>query len=339
MPDRMNAVVVPEPGANFELVQREVPTPGPGEIRIRVEACGICHSDAVVKEGTWPDLQYPRIPGHEVAGVVDALGPDVDAWSQGDRVGVGWHGGHCFTCDPCRRGDFINCENGAVTGVTRDGGFADYMLARSEAVAAVPEAVEPAHAAPLLCAGITTFNALRNTDAGPGDLVAVQGIGGLGHLGVAYAAEMGFRVAAVSRGTEKREEALELGADHFVDSRAEDPSERLAALGGARVILATAPNSDAVSELVGGLGIDGRLLVVAAEEEPVEVSPMELIMGRKSVSGWPSGDARDSQDTLEFSAARDVRPEIEEFALAEAGEAYDRMMAGDVRFRSVLRMG
>lgn len=339
MPDRMRAVVVPEPGANFELVQREIPTPGPGEVRIRVQACGICHSDAVVKEGSWPDLQYPLIPGHEVAGVVDAAGPDVDAWSQGDRVGVGWHGGHCFTCDPCRRGDFINCENGAVTGVTRDGGFADYMLARSEAVAAIPEAVEPAHAAPLLCAGITTFNALRNTDAGPGDLVAVQGIGGLGHLGVAYAAEMGFRVAAVSRGTEKREEALELGADHYVDSRAEDPAERLAALGGARVILATAPNSDAVSALVGGLGIDGRLLVVAAEEEPVEVSPMELIMGRKSVSGWPSGDARDSQDTLEFSAARDVRPEIEEFDLAEAGEAYDRMMAGDVRFRSVLRMG
>lgn len=339
MPDRMRAVVVPEPGANFELVQREIPTPGPGEVRIRVQACGICHSDAVVKEGSWPDLQYPLIPGHEVAGVVDAAGPDVDAWSQGDRVGVGWHGGHCFTCDPCRRGDFINCENGAVTGVTRDGGFADYMVARSEAVAAIPEAVDPAHAAPLLCAGITTFNALRNTDAGPGDLVAVQGIGGLGHLGVAYAAEMGFRVAAVSRGTEKREEALELGADHFVDSRAEDPAERLAALGGARVILATAPNSDAVSALVGGLGIDGRLLVVAAEEEPVEVSPMELIMGRKSVSGWPSGDARDSQDTLEFSAARDVRPEIEEFDLAEAGEAYDRMMAGDVRFRSVLRMG
>ncbi len=339
MPDRMNAVVVPEPGANFELVQREIPTPGPGEVRLRVEACGICHSDAVVKEGSWPDVQYPRIPGHEVAGVVDALGPDVDAWSQGDRVGVGWHGGHCFTCDPCRRGDFINCENGAVTGVTRDGGYADYMLARSEAVAAIPEEVESTHAAPLLCAGITTFNALRNADAGPGDLVAVQGIGGLGHLGVAYASQMGFRVAAVSRGRQKRDEALELGADHFVDSRDDDPAERLTALGGASVILATAPNSDAVSRLVGGLGIDGQLLVVAAEEEPMEVSPMALIMGRKSVSGWPSGDARDSRDTLEFSAAKDVRPEIEEFALAEAGEAYDRMIRGDVRFRSVLRIG
>lgn len=338
MGDGMRAVVVREPGGPFELVEREIPEPGPGEVRIRVEACGICHSDAVVKEGTWPGLELPRVPGHEVAGVVDAVGERVDRWQGGERVGVGWHGGHCFSCEPCRRGDFISCERGEVTGVTRDGGYAEYTVVPAEALADLPEALDATDAAPLLCAGITTYNALRHAGAGPGDLVAVQGIGGLGHLGIQYASSMGFRTVALSRGTDKRSEALALGADAFVDTESEDPAERLAEMGGARVVLATAPNSDAASRLVGGLGRNGELVVVAAEAEPMEVAPLDLIMGRKSVRGWPSGDAQDSEDTLRFSARAGIRPEVEVFPLDDVAEAYDRMMNGEVRFRSVLRI-
>jgi alcohol dehydrogenase/propanol-preferring alcohol dehydrogenase len=334
----MRAARVPHAGGDFELVDLPVPTPDAHEVRVRVEACGICHSDAFVKEGTFPGIEYPRVPGHEVAGVVDAVGADVSQWSEGDRVGVGWHGGHCFTCEACRDGDFVNCANGLVTGIHFDGGYAEYMTAPAEAVARMPDDLAATDAAPLLCAGITTYNALRNQALQPGDLVAVQGIGGLGHLGVQYAAQMGCEVAALSTSADKEALAHDLGAHHFVDASSTDPAEALQALGGADVILATAPSSAAITEVVGGLGRDGALVVVAATGEPVEVSPMALIQGRKSVSGWPSGDAHDSEDTLDFSALAGVTPEIETFPLAEAGAAYDRMIENEARFRVVLTM-
>jgi len=335
----MQAARVPSAGADFELVDLPIPEPGPNEVRVNVEACGICHSDAFVKEATFPGLELPRVPGHEVAGVVDEVGTDVTAWTEGQRVGVGWHGGHCFTCDACRAGDFINCGNAKVTGISFDGGYAEYMCAPQEAVAALPDDLDFADAAPLLCAGITTYNALRNAGAAPGDLVAVQGIGGLGHLGVQYAVTFGFEVAALSRGTDKHELANDLGADHYIDTTADDPAEALHALGGAKVILATAPNSKAISQLTGGLGRDGTLLVVAATGEPIEVSPMNLIMGRRSVKGWPSGTADDSEDTLDFSALTGITPMIETFPLSEANAAYDRMINNEARFRVVLKPG
>ncbi len=334
----MQAARVPSAGADFELVDLPVPDPAPNEVRVRVEACGICHSDAFVKEGTFPGLEYPRVPGHEVAGVVDAVGSNVSQWSAGDRVGVGWHGGHCFTCDACREGDFVNCENGLVTGIHFDGGYAEYMTAPAEAVAKMPDDLSPEKAAPLLCAGITTFNALRNQDLRPGDLVAVQGIGGLGHLGVQYAAAMGLEVAALSTSPDKEALAHDLGATHFIDASSTDAAEALQALGGADLILATAPNSAAITSVVGGLGRDGDLVIVAATGEAVEVPPMALIQGRKSVSGWPSGDAHDSEDTLAFSAQAEALPEIETFPLDEAGAAYDRMINNEARFRAVLTM-
>jgi len=335
----MQAARVPAAGADFELVDLPVPEPGPNEVRVNVEACGICHSDAFVKEAAFPGLELPRVPGHEVAGVVDQVGTDVTSWTKGQRVGVGWHGGHCFTCDACRAGDFINCANAKVTGISFDGGYAEYMCAPQEAVAALPDDLDFAEAAPLLCAGITTYNALRNAGATPGDLVAVQGIGGLGHLGVQYAATFGFEVAALSRGTDKHELATNLGADHYIDTTADDPAEALQALGGAKVILATAPNSKAISQLAGGLGRDGTLMIVAASGEPVEVSPMTLIMGRRSVQGWPSGTADDSEDTLDFSALTGIAPMIETFPLSEANAAYDRMINNEARFRVVLEPG
>ena len=335
----MHAVQVPEAGGDFEIVERPIPDPGPGHVRVRVHACGICHSDAFVKEGAFPGIEYPRIPGHEVAGVIDAVGDDVTLWSPGDAVGVGWHGGHCFTCDACRDGDFVNCANEQICGISYDGGYAEYMVAPAEAVARMPDGLDFADAAPLLCAGITTFNALRNSSLQPGDHVAVQGIGGLGHLAVQYARQFGCEVTALSRGTGKEELALDLGADHYVDTTADDPAEALQALGGADVILATAPNSEAISALVGGLGRNGTLMVVAATGEPIEVSPLDLIMGRKSVSGWPSGTADDSEDTLDFSALNDVAPMIETFPLSEADAAYDRMINNDARFRVVLIPG
>jgi alcohol dehydrogenase/propanol-preferring alcohol dehydrogenase len=334
----MHAVQVSDAGGDFEIVERSIPDPAPNEVRVQVEACGICHSDAFVKEGTFPGIDYPRVPGHEVAGVVDAVGENVSEWSTGDRVGVGWHGGHCFTCEACREGDFVNCENGLITGISFDGGYAEYMTAPAEAVAKMPDDLSAEEAAPLLCAGITTYNALRNQDLRPGDFVAVQGIGGLGHLGVQYAAAMGFEVAALSTSADKEQLALDLGASHFIDASSDDAAEALQGLGGADLILATAPSSPAITSVVGGLGRDGSLVIVAATGEPIEVSPMALIQGRKSVSGWPSGSANDSEDTLDFSALTGVTPEIETFPLDEASTAYSRMMNNEARFRAVLTM-
>ena len=321
------------------MVEREIPAPGPKQVRLKVEACGICHSDMMVKEGWWPGLQYPRVPGHEVAGRIDALGEGVSAWQVGQRVGVGWHGGHCFTCEYCRRGDFAMCLKRKVTGIDFDGGYAEYMLAPEEALAAIPEEVPAEEAGTFMCAGVTVFNALRNSGARPGEVVAVHGIGGLGHLGVQYARQMGFETVAVGRGKEKEALARKLGAHHYIDSGASDAAAELQKLGGARVILATAPNAKAISALVEGLAVDGTLLVPAAPSEPLTVSVLPLIMGRRSVAGWYSGTARDSQDTLEFSALNRVHPMIEKFPLNRVAEAYEQMNSGKVRFRVVLTIG
>lgn len=336
MSDTMRAAVVPEAGADFEVVEREVPSPAPTEVRVAVDACGICHSDAFVKEGTFPGVSYPRVPGHEVVGHVDAVGEDVTAWSEGDRVGAGWHGGHCFTCDPCRRGDFLQCENAEITGLSFDGGYAEYATVPMEALAAVPEDLAAVDAAPLLCAGVTTYNALRNSDARPGDLVAVVGVGGLGHLGVQYARAAGFETVAVSHSPEKRALALELGADHFVNASEADPAEALQDLGGARVVLSTAPSADAIESVLGGIGTDGEVVVVGIPGDSVATDIQHLVGTRGAVSGWGSGHARDSQDTLEFSSLRDITPVVETFALDAVGDAYDRMMNNDARFRAVL---
>jgi D-arabinose 1-dehydrogenase-like Zn-dependent alcohol dehydrogenase len=335
---QMKVAQVSKPGGPFEIVQREIPQPGPGTVRIKVEACGICHSDVLVKEGHWSGLQYPRVPGHEVAGRVDAVGPNVTNWQVGQRVGVGWHGGHDFVCDSCRRGDFILCDNLKVTGIHFDGGYAEYMIAPAEAVALIPEEMPADQAAPLLCAGVTTYNPLRNIGGRPGDLVAVQGIGGLGHLGIQYAPRMGFRTVAIGRNKDKEPLARKLGAHHYIDTAASDPAKELQALGGARIILATAPNTKSIAALAGGLGPNGKLLIVGAPSEPLTLSVLPLIFKRQSIQGWPSGTARDSQDTLNFSALTGVRPMIEKYPLEKAGEAYDRMIQGHARFRVVLTM-
>jgi len=335
----MKAVQVNKPGGNFELVERNIPEPARAQVRIKVEACGICHSDALVKEGHWPGLQYPRVPGHEIAGRIDAVGADVTNWKPGQRVGVGWHGGHCFICDPCRRGDFINCQNEKITGITHDGGYQEYMISPAEAVAAIPDDLPAAEAAPLLCAGITVFNALRNSGARAGDLVAIQGIGGLGHLGVQYARQMGFRTFAIGRGKDKEALARKLGAAHYVDTAAGDPAAELQKFGGARVILATAPNSKSISAVIDGLSPNGKLLVVGASPEPITVTPIQLIRGRSTLLGWASGIATDSEDTMRFSALSGVRPMIEKFPLEKAVEAYEQMISGRARFRVVLTMG
>jgi NADPH2:quinone reductase len=313
-----------------------VPEPGPEEVRVSVSACGICHSDAYVLENSFPGISYPRVPGHEIVGRVDAVGEAVEAWEPGDRIGAGWHGGHCFTCEPCRRGQFRQCETGEVTGVTTDGGYAEYVTVPTEALAAVPETLTAVEAAPLLCAGLTTYNALRHTDARSGDLVAVQGIGGLGHLGLQYAAEAGFETVAVSGSPEKESLARSLGADHFVDTTGTDPAEQLQDLGGASVILATAPDSDALSAAIGGLGVDGELVAVGVPGEPIEVDIAELVASRGSVSGWSSGHPREAEATLEFSAAREITPTVETYPLAEVEEAYERMADHEARFRVVL---
>jgi D-arabinose 1-dehydrogenase-like Zn-dependent alcohol dehydrogenase len=338
MTKKMKAAQISKPGADFELVERDIPEPGAGQVRVKVEACGICHSDFVVKEGLWPGLQYPRVPGHEVAGRIDAVGSNVTQWKTGQRVGVGWHGGHDFVCDECRRGDFGMCTNRKVTGIDFDGGYAEYMIAPAEAVAAIPDELPAEEAGPFMCAGVTVFNALRSSGARSGDVVAVQGIGGLGHLGVQYARRMGFETVALGRGKDKEPLAKKLGAHHYIDSDVVDPVAELQKLGGARVILATAPSAKAISEVVGGLGVNGNLLVPAAPSEPLSISVMPLIMGRRSVSGWYSGTARDSQDTLEFSALSGVHPMIEKFPLNRAAEAYEWMHSGKVRFRVVLTM-
>ena len=336
MSDTMQAVVVEEPGGEFQVVERDVPDPSPGAVRVAVEACGICHSDAFVKEGVHPAVSYPRVPGHEIAGRVDAVGEEVSRWTPGDRVGVGWHGGHCFSCEPCRRGNFLQCENGDITGLTYDGGYAEYATAPAEALAAVPDDLDAADAAPLLCAGVTTYNALRNSHAGPGDLVAVQGIGGLGHLGIQYAHAAGFETVALSRSPDKADLARDLGADHFVNTTETEPAERLQELGGADVVLVTAPASDAVESVVGGLGIDGRVVEVSIPGEPVAVDAQQLIGTRGGVEGWASGHAQDSQDTLEFSSLRAITPEIETYPLDEIETAYERMIQNDARFRAVV---
>ena len=335
---QMKVAQLSRAGADFEIVQRDIPDPPPGHARIRVEACGICHSDDFVKNGHWPGLVFPRVPGHEIAGVIDAIGDGVTNWRAGQRVGVGWHGGNCFQCEACRRGDFINCENLRIPGFTHDGGYAEYMVNPVEGLALLPDDLGSAEAAPLLCAGITTFNALRHSGAQGGDLVAVQGIGGLGHLGVQFAAKLGFRTVAIGRGKDKQDLARKLGAQHYIDTDASNPAEELKRLGGAKVALATAPSSKAITPLIDGIKVDGKLVIVGASMEPLSISPIQLIQNRRSILGWPSGTSRDSQDTLEFAALSGVRPMIETFPLSLVAEAYDRMITGKVRFRSVLLM-
>ena len=337
---KMRVVQVPRPNGPFELVEREIPEPGPGSVRIKVEACGICHSDSFTKLGTWPGIQYPRVPGHEVAGTIHAVGTGVVGWTEGQRVGVGWHGGYCGHCNPCRRGDLFACEVAAqVAGVNYDGGYADYMIARAEALALIPEELSAVEAAPLMCAGITTFNSLRNSGAQPGDVVAILGIGGLGHLAVQFAAKMGFKTVAIARGGDKEPLARQLGAQHYIDSQAQDPAAELLKLGGAAVILATVTNGKAMSAVLGGLGVNGKLIVLGAADEPLEVPSLLLITGRRSVMGWYSGTSIDSQDTLRFSVLTGVRSMIEVFPLERVTEAYERMMSGKARFRVVLTTG
>ena len=336
---RMKAMQIGKPGGNFELVERNIPEPARNQVRIKVEACGICHSDALVKEGHWPGIQYPRVPGHEIAGRIDAVGADVTNWKPGQRVGVGWHGGHCFVCEPCRRGDFINCKNEKITAISHDGGYQEYMVTPAEAVAAIPEDLPAPDAAPLLCAGITVYNALRNSGARAGDLVAVQGIGGLGHLGVQYARQMGFRTVAIGRGGDKQALARRLGAHDYIDAAAENPSEALQKLGGAHVILATAPDSKSISAVIDGISANGKLLVVGAGIDSITVTPIQLIRGRSTLQGWASGIATDSEDTMHFSVLSGVRPMIEKYPLEKAAEAYDQMISGRARFRVVLTMG
>src|SRR5882762_752369 len=336
---KMRAVQVTKPQGPFEIVEREIPEPGPGSVRIKVQACGICHSDTLTKEGTFPLVEYPRVPGHEVVGVVDAVGPGVPRWTPGQRAGVGWHGGNCGYCDACRRGNFFACQTfTSITGITYDGGYAEYMIARAEALAAIPAELSPVEAAPLMCAGVTTFNCLRNSGARPGELVAVLGLGGLGHLGVQFAAKAGFRTVAIARGKDKESLARELGAQHYIDSQAQDPAVELRKLGGASVILATVTNGDAMAAVVGGLGAKGTLMVIGASPS-LTVSPGSLIGGRLSVRGWYSGTSIDSQDTLAFSALAGVRSMNEVFPMERVAEAYERMLSGQARFRAVLTIG
>jgi D-arabinose 1-dehydrogenase-like Zn-dependent alcohol dehydrogenase len=335
---KMRAVQVQSPKAPFEIVEREIPAPGPGTVRIRIQACGVCHSDSLTKEGTFPLVSYPRVPGHEVVGVVDAVGSGVPQWTPGQRVGVGWHGGNCGTCDACRRGDFFACQTlTAITGITYDGGYAEYMVARAEAVARVPDELLAVEAAPLMCAGVTTFNGLRNSGARPGDVVAVLGVGGLGHLGVQFAAKAGYRTVAIARGKDKEALARELGAWKYIDSRAEDPAAELRKLGGAKVVLATVTSGDAMAATIGGLGANGTLMVIGAAGA-LTVFPGQLIGGKLSIRGWYSGTSIDSQDTLAFSVLTGVRSKNEVFPLDRVDEAYERMMSGGARFRVVLTM-
>lgn len=334
----MRVAQVSRPKGPFEIVERPIPEPGAGTVRIAVHACGVCHSDSLTKEGAFPGITYPRVPGHEVAGVIDAVGPGVLGWEPGQKVGVGWNGGYCGYCDPCRRGQFFACVRGQITGVTYDGGYAEYVVAPASAVARMPEGLPPADAAPLMCAGLTTFNALRNSGARPGEVVAVLGLGGLGHLGVQYAAKMGFHTVGIARGTDKGPLALQLGASVYIDSQAQDPAAELQKLGGAKVILATATSGEAMSAVQGGVAVNGTLLVVGAAES-LQVSPLGLLMGCRSVKGWYSGTSIDSQDTLAFSARAGVRSMNESYPLERVAEAYDRMMSGKARFRVVLTMG
>jgi D-arabinose 1-dehydrogenase-like Zn-dependent alcohol dehydrogenase len=334
----MRAAQISRPGADFEIVERDIPKPGVGHVRVKVQACGVCHSDVLTKEGAWPGIQYPRVPGHEVAGIVDELGEGVSEWKMGQRVGVGWHGGHDGTCLSCRRGDFRNCQNLKIAGISYDGGYGQYMVTPVEALTAIPEGLSDVEAAPLLCAGITTYNALRHSGAMPGDLVAVLGIGGLGHLGIQFANKFGYKVAAVGRGSESAALAKKLGASVYIDNKVMNPAEALQKLGGAQVILATAPSSKAMSEVIDGLGPNGKLMVVGATFDPIEVTPIQLITGSRTIQGWASGTPTDAEDTLRFAELTGVRPMIETYPLEKAAEAYARMMSGDAQFRVVLTM-
>ena len=336
--DTMRVASISKPGADFEIVEREIPEPGAGEVRIKVEACGICHSDVLTKEGALPGIQYPRIPGHEVVGVIDQLGSGVSGWKRGQRAGVGWHGGHDGTCRECRRGDFRNCRNVKIPGISYDGGYQEYMVAPVEALVSIPDTLSAVEAAPLLCAGITTYNSLRHSGALPGDLVAVQGIGGLGHLGIQFANKFGYKVAAVGRGPANADLAKRLGASVYIDSKATNAAAALQELGGARVILATAPSSKAMSELIDGLGPNGKLLVVGADSGAIEVTPVQLIFGSKTVQGWAAGTPADTEDTLRFAELSGVRAMIETYPLEKAAEGYARMMSGNAQFRVVLTM-
>jgi D-arabinose 1-dehydrogenase-like Zn-dependent alcohol dehydrogenase len=335
---RMTAAQISKPGAGFDIVERQIPQPDAGQVRIKVQACGVCHSDVLTVEGSWPGIQYPRVPGHEVAGIIDEVGTGVSAWKKGQRVGVGWHGGQDNTCRECRRGDFRNCRNLKICGISYDGGYQQYMVAPVEALVQIPDSLNDAEAAPLLCAGITTYNALRHSGALPGDLVAVQGIGGLGHLGIQFANKFGYKVAAIGRGPENAALAKKLGASVYIDSKSVNAAEALQKLGGAQVILATAPSSKAMSELINGLGPNGRLMVVGATLDPLEVTPLQLITGSRAIQGWSSGTPADSEDTLRFAELSGVRPMIETYPLEKAAEAYARMMSGKAEFRVVLTM-
>jgi len=334
----MKAAQIPKAGADFQIVEREIPKPGAGHVLIKVQACGVCHSDVLTKEGVWPGIQYPRVPGHEVAGLIEELGAGVSSWKKGQRVGVGWHGGHDGTCLACRRGDFRNCKNLKVPGISYDGGYEQFMVAPVEAVVAIPESLGAAEAAPLLCAGITTYNALRHSGAMPGDLVAVQGIGGLGHLGIQFANKFGYRVAAIGRGSENAALAQKLGASVYIDSKSTNAAEALQKLGGARAILATAPSSKAMSELFDGLGPNGKLMVIGVAFDPIEVTPAQLVTGSRTIQGWASGTTADEEDTLRFAELTGVRPMIETYPLEKAAEGYARMMSGKAQFRVVLTM-
>jgi D-arabinose 1-dehydrogenase-like Zn-dependent alcohol dehydrogenase len=336
---KMRVVQVTQPNGPFELVEREIPEPAVGQVRIKVEACGICHSDSLTREGTYPGIQYPRVPGHEVAGIIDAVGQGVVDWTEGQRVGVGWHGGYCGHCEPCRRGNFFACVWGQVTGITHDGGYADYMIAHQSALALLPEELSAIESGPLVCAGVTTFNSLRNSGARPGETVAILGLGGLGHLAVQFAAKMGFKTVAIARGSDKEPLAMKLGAHHYIDSQAQDVAAELIRLGGASIILATVTNAGAMTAALGGLGVKGKLLVLGAPHEPLEVPALLLIGGRRSVAGWYSGTSIDSQDTLSFSRLSGVRAMTEVYPLERAAEAYERMMSGKARFRVVLTTG
>ena len=335
------AVQVPSPKAAFELVQKEFPEPGPGQVRIRVQACGICHSDVLTKEGMWPGIVYPCSPGHEVAGIVDAIGPDVPVFKTGQRVGLGWHGGHCNYCEQCRRGDFILCKNAQIAGISYNGGYADYVIAPANALAFMPDGLSPVEAGPLMCAGVTTFNALRNSGARTGDTVAIVGIGGLGHLAVQFAAKAGYRTVAIGRGSgsDKAALATQLGAHVYIDNQSQDPAAELQKLGGAKVILSTVTAADAIEAVAGGVKEGGTLLVVGVPERPLSINAIPLVIGERAIKGWPSGTGMDSEDTLNFSALTGIRPQTEVFPLEKAAEGYDRMMSGKARFRAVLTTG
>src|SRR6202045_1024000 len=335
----MKAAQIPKPGGDFQIVEREIPKPGAGQVLIKVQACGICHSDVLTKEGAWPGIQYPRVPGHEVAGIIDDLGAGVSVWKQGQRVGVGWHGGQDGTCLSCRRGDFRNCRNMKAAGISYDGGYEQYMVAPVEALTTMPEGLSDVEAAPLLCAGITTYNALRHSGAMPGDLVVVLGIGGLGHLGIQFANKFGYKVAAIGRGSESAALAKKLGASEYIDNKVTNAAEALQKLGGAQVILATAPSSKAMSEVIDGLGPNGKLVVVGATLDPIEVTPVQLITGSRAIQGWASGTPTDAEDTLRFAELTGVRPMIETYPLEKAAEASARMMSGKGQFRVALASG